>query len=165
MTQFDLQVLLDALAQQCPVRPSDRIEDAVDIGVNDTLVSVQWSDETSWMELTVALPPVIDPDEQPEALLPLYRALLERHWTQWGGEDGLSFGLLPSTNEVVAMATLDGDAFTGPDGFMAALQQVAVSALAEWYGICAPLLLQHSEGQPAPPADPLHPAGPSAVSA
>lgn len=165
MTPLDLQDLLDALAQQCPVKPSELIEDAVDVELNDTRISLQWSEDASLIELTLALPPVIDPSGRADAFLPLFRALLERQWAQWGGENGLSFGLLPGSNDIVAMTSLSTDALIGPDDFLALLHHVTTDALAEWYGICGPLLLQQNENPPAEPGQPPHPAGPAWLSA
>ena len=165
MTSFDLQLLFDALAQQCSVRASEHIEDAVDIDVNGTRVSAQWSEDAGLIELTVALPPMLDVGAQPELSLPLFRALLERQWLQWGGEHGLGFGLLPATDEVVAMTSLDGDALVGPDGLLAALQQMVMAALAEWYGICAQVLLQHQQAHEAAAGPAVRPPGSAFVSA
>lgn len=151
MTPYDFQVLLDSLSLQHPVGPSPRIEDAVELEVGETLTSVQWNEAAELIELTVSLPVLIDQADTPEAQRLLYRALLERQWLQMGGDEGVGFGLLPDSDEVVGMCSLDGDALTGPDSFMATLQQAVLSVLGEWYGICGQILLQQTAATAAPP--------------
>jgi hypothetical protein len=164
MTLHDFQALMDGLAPCCPVRPSARIEDAVDIEVDDTLVSVQWSEGSGLLELTLTLPVVIDGGEHPQAQLALYRALLQRHWLETGGDAGIGFGLMPSSDEVVGMATLDGATVPGPDAFLDAVQLTLASAIGEWLGVCGQILMQQvaaagsaPEEGVAPPSPPLLP--------
>jgi hypothetical protein len=149
MTSIDFQILLEAMGSQCPVRPSARIEDAVDIEIDGTLVSAQWVDDAGLIELTVDLPVVLEDADHPAVLLSLFRALLERQWLETGGDQGVSFGLMPSSNEVVGMVALSGEAITGPDSLLAALQQATVSVLGEWYGLCGQILLLQQGATPA----------------
>lgn len=158
MTPFDLQDLLDALAQQCPVGPSPLIEDATEIDVDGVPVAVQWREDTQSIELTVALPVVLDDADQTDIQLALFRALLERHWLQMGGDDGVGFGLMPSSNEVVGMVSLDGDTIPGPDAFLQALQEAASSVMDEWLDLCGQIRLQQiaaaERQRPTPQAPP-----------
>lgn len=152
MTLLDFQDMLHGLAQQCPMVPSPRIEDAVEVEVDDTRVAIMWREE-GLIDLTVELPALVDETDDPSTLLALFRALLERQWLEMGGGEGVGFGLLPASNDVVGMATLDADALSGPDSFLAALQQAVISVQAEWYGVCAQILLQQTQA-PAEPNEP-----------
>lgn len=159
MTQYEFLALVEALSTQCPVRPSALIDDAVDIDVGDTLTSVQWSEDTQLIELTIALPLALDDHESPGVLLSLFRALLERQWLEMGGDEGVGFGLLPTSDEVVGMTSLDGDDIAGPDEFMAALQRAVVAVLAEWYGVCGQVLMQQNAQAAAHPVSgPVQPS-------
>jgi len=154
VTPNDFDTLLETLAQRCPVRPSARIEDAVDIEIDDTLVSVQRSEGGGRLELTLSLPVVIDADEHPHAQMALYRTLLERHWLEMGGDGGIGFGLMPSSDEVVGMATLDGDTIAGPDALLDALQLTLASAMGEWLGLCGQVLMQQLAATGQTPEEP-----------
>src|SRR5690606_18263210 len=109
-------------------------------------------------ELTVALPVVLDDADQTDIQLALFRALLERHWLQMGGDDGVGFGLMPSSNEVVGMVSLDGDTIPGPDAFLQALQEAASSVMDEWLDLCGQIRLQQiaaaERQRPTPQAPP-----------
>lgn len=163
MAPFDFQTLLDGLALRCPVRPSPLIEDAVDIELDGTRVSLQWGEGSGLIELTVALPVVIDETDRPGALLALFRALLERQWLEMGGDEGVGFGLMPSSDAVVGMASIDGDALAGPDGLLQALQEAVLSVLGEWYGLCGQVLLRPTPTDTPATADPGQRQSPQAL--
>lgn len=148
MTSLDFHALLDALAPLCPVQASELIADTHDVELDDTVISLQWDEAAQGVALTIAVPLLMDEPASEATQLLLFRALLERHWAEMGGEDGIGFGLLPEVGAVVGTAWLPLHHLSSPEALLAGLQQAVAAVLEAWYGVCA-LIVQAQAAQHA----------------
>jgi hypothetical protein len=162
MTEADFLALLDRLGARCAVRASELLEDHHEVEIGDTLMYLQWREEDATIALTVPLPEVDLGDNTPGALASRYRLVLQRQWQQ-SSEDGVYFGVLPITAELVGMVALAGETVEDPDVLHDELTSTLVAVETAWYEITAQWLTDSALAQP--PADALPAAAGSVVRA
>ena len=155
MTRTDYLALLDGLDAHCPVRASELLDDHHEVEIGDTLMYLQWGEDDAGIALTVPLPDVL-PGEgaTPGDLAALYRLVLQRQWQQ-SSDDGVSFGALPITGELVGMVVLAGEAIGDPDRLQDELRSALVAVETAWYEIAGQWLTENTQPHPlveTPPA-------------
>lgn len=157
MTEADFLALLNAPAGDCPVQASELIEDAYEVAIGDTLMCLQWGETDSTIELTVPLPDLEPGEDAPGDLASLYRLVLQRQWQQ-GSADGVYFGVLPLTNELVGMVALAGDDIASADDLRESLKAALVAVETAWYETAAQWWIDNArppQREETPPADGL----------
>lgn len=146
MTEADFLALLADLSQQYPVQASDALEGNHDVEIGDTVVCVQFIEQHDTLALTVPLPPIDLPEDAAPEPLTLYRLVLLRQW-QDSLYDGVYFGVLPLTNELVGMVALAGDDIAGPDDLRETLKAALVAVETAWYETAAQWLTDNARSQ------------------
>lgn len=141
MTEADFLSWGQALAGQRLVRASPVLEGHHEIEIDDTLIALRWSDSGERIDLTIPLPKQDQGNEGDLPLEGLYRLLMQFQWAQ-GDEDGVGFGVLPESDEIVGMVSLDAPRIDSPDELLQLLADALADVQAAWFEVGAQWLIE-----------------------